>query len=55
MCIVAFATQSRMVQTKCIQRLACKNSASQLLTGDNHSLFWPSRRRCCTRRESRLG
>lgn len=55
MCIVAFATQSRIVPSKCIRRLACNSSASQVLTGDNHSSFWPSLSSCCTRRESRLG
>lgn len=55
MCIVAVATQSRIVPSKCIRRLACNSSASQVLTGDNHSSFWPSLNSCCTRRESRLG
>ena len=55
MCIVAVATQSRIVPSKCIRRLACNSSASQVLTGDNHSSFWPSLSSCCTRRESRLG
>jgi hypothetical protein len=55
MCIVAFATQSRIVPSKCIRRLACNSSASQVLTGDNHSSFRPSVSSCCTRRESRRG
>ena len=54
MCMVAFATQSRIVPCRRIRPLAFNSSASQVLTGDNQSWFWLSLSSCCTRRESRL-